>query len=124
MSRMMDLVAEVNRSTFDYVLGGFDEALQLTRYRAEALGHYGWHSDRGGTGLAQYRKLTVVVQLSVPESYEGGDLQLNVTGHAETMPRTRGAAIAFPSYVLHRVTPVTFGARHSLVTWVHGPSFR
>ena len=124
MRRMMDLVAEVNREAFDFSLGGFDEALQLTRYRADELGHYDWHSDRGGQGFSRFRKLTVVVQLSVPESYEGGELQLNATGKAETMPTARGTAIVFPSYILHRVTPVTAGIRHSLVTWVHGPAFR
>lgn len=124
MRRMMDLVAEVNRDAFDFSLGGFDEALQLTRYRAETLGHYDWHSDRGGQGFSRYRKLTVVVQLAPCESYEGGDLELNATGRSEAMPRSRGAAIVFPSYVLHRVTPVTRGIRHSLVTWVHGPAFR
>ncbi|MXN64686.1 hypothetical protein GR183_07195 [Stappia sp. GBMRC 2046] len=124
MRRMMGFVADINREAFDYVLGGFDEALQLTRYRAEERGHYDWHSDRGGQGFGRFRKLTVVVQLSIPESYEGGMLEVNATGREEAMPRERGAAIVFPSYVLHRVTPVTKGVRHSLVTWVHGPSFR
>ena len=27
------------------------------------------------------------------------------------------------SFVLHRVTPVTAGLRHSLTCWVHGPEF-
>jgi len=124
LDRMMRLVADANRDIFDFLLGGFDEALQLTRYRSDALGHYDWHSDRGGNGFSRFRKLSVVVQLSVPESYEGGDLEINATGVIETMPRDRGMAILFPSYALHRVTPVTRGTRHSLVTWVHGPNFR
>ena len=124
LDRMMKLVADANRDIFDFALGGFDEALQLTRYRADALGHYDWHSDRGGNGFSRFRKLSVVVQLSQPETYEGGDLEINATGRIEAMPRARGMAILFPSYALHRVTPVTTGTRHSLVTWVHGPNFR
>ena len=36
----------------------------------------------------------------------------------------RGTATLFPSYMLHRVTPVTEGIRHSLTVWAHGPAFR
>ncbi len=38
--------------------------------------------------------------------------------------RDRGAALVLPGFVLHRVTPVTGGARHSLTVWAHGPAFR
>ena len=38
--------------------------------------------------------------------------------------RRKGSAAAFPSFVLHRVTPVTKGTRHSLTIWAHGPAFR
>jgi PKHD-type hydroxylase len=37
------------------------------------------------------------------------------------MDRTRGAFIAFPNFLLHRVTPVTRGTRWSLVAWIMGP---
>ena len=36
----------------------------------------------------------------------------------------RGTIIAFPSYVLHRVSPTESGVRKSLVIWVSGPEFR
>ena len=42
----------------------------------------------------------------------------------DTAPKERGTVIAFPSYQLHRVTPVTAGIRKSLVAWVLGPDFR
>ena len=38
--------------------------------------------------------------------------------------KARGTLVAFPSYVMHRVTPVTSGTRKSLVAWVAGPKFR
>ncbi|WP_395007140.1 2OG-Fe(II) oxygenase [Cypionkella sp.] len=38
--------------------------------------------------------------------------------------RNRGTATVFPSFVLHRVTPVTAGTRWSLTLWSHGPAFR
>jgi PKHD-type hydroxylase len=40
------------------------------------------------------------------------------------MARARGTVIAFPSYVLHRVTPIIAGTRKSLVVWITGPKFR
>jgi PKHD-type hydroxylase len=36
------------------------------------------------------------------------------------MDRTRGAFIAFPSFAVHRVSPVTRGTRWSLVAWITG----
>ena len=35
-----------------------------------------------------------------------------------------GNAIVFPSYIAHRVLPITSGMRHALVAWIHGPAFR
>ncbi|MFD0388339.1 2OG-Fe(II) oxygenase [Tistrella bauzanensis] len=63
------------------------------------------------------------IQLSAPEDYAGGDLVLEPQAVPITGPRRRGTAIAFPSYVVHEVTPVTQGQRYSLVAWIHGPGF-
>ncbi|HET7413774.1 MAG TPA: 2OG-Fe(II) oxygenase, partial [Pararhizobium sp.] len=93
-------------------------------YGAEAGGHFDWHSDIGDGLLAARRKLTIVVQLSDPADYQGGLLQTNADGHVNDATAARGSAIVFPSFVLHRVTSVTAGARYSLTTWVHGPAFR
>jgi len=63
------------------------------------------------------------VQLSNPADYEGGEFEfLLVTD--ELGPRSRGSLIAFPSYLAHRVRPVTSGTRLSLVSWIGGPPFR
>lgn len=123
-SRVMKAVADVNRDVFDFVLTDFAEQIQLTRYPEGQEGFYDWHVDRGNSGTAQHRKLSMVVQLSDPADYEGGGLVLNGAGVEETVPLAQGGAVFFPAYVLHRVTPVTKGARYSLVTWIHGPNFR
>jgi PKHD-type hydroxylase len=72
------------------------------------------------------RKLSLSLQLSDAAQYEGGALQLYgaSNGRIETAPRTRGTVIAFPSYVLHRVTPVTKGTRKAVIAWCSGPKFR
>ncbi|TMV52564.1 2OG-Fe(II) oxygenase, partial [Thioclava sp. BHET1] len=93
-------------------------------YGAEAEGHFGWHSDIGAGVVAGKRKLTMVVQLSDPSEYEGGRLETRADLDVREAPRDQGSATLFPSFVLHRVTPVTRGARHSLTIWAHGPAFR
>jgi len=70
------------------------------------------------------RKLSMVVQLSDPAGYIGGNLQLMVSGAAKSMPRDRGSVVIFPSWQVHRVTPLESGVRYSLVAWIWGESFR
>jgi PKHD-type hydroxylase len=123
MDRMVRVVADANK-VFDFALDDFAESAQIARYGAEGLGHFDWHSDIGAGALAARRKLTIVVQLSDPADYTGGQLELQPDSHVRLADRTQGTATIFPSFVLHRVTPVTAGTRWSLTLWAHGPAFR
>jgi PKHD-type hydroxylase len=76
-----------------------------------------------GEGVQNQRKISVTVQLSHPDEYVGGDLQFNL-GQQMTAPRIQGAAVIFPSFYLHRVTPVVKGTRKSFVLWVGGEPYR
>lgn len=109
----------LNDNFFNFHLSDFAEGLQFTRYAAPN-GHYNQHIDKAFQG--PIRKLSLTIQLSNPNEYEGGDLIL-FYGEQQTMPKEQGKAIAFPSYVLHQVTPVTAGTRYSLVAWVTGNQF-
>lgn len=122
--RIIDLVAEVNRTVFDFSLTDFAEEAQIACYSGDRRGHYDWHCDVGASEVARRRKLTMVIQLSDPDQYEGGLLQLNPAGRVIDAPMVRGTAIFFPSFVLHRVAPTTAGLRYSLTQWVHGNPFR
>lgn len=124
MDILIGAVAQANRESFGFDLSDFAESAQIARYDAARQGHFTWHSDIGKTGLAARRKLTVVVQLSDPSDYDGGTLELWPDSHIRTGDTSRGTATIFPSFVLHRVTPVTRGTRHSLTLWAHGPAFR
>lgn len=124
MPQAMRLVAEANRGTFGFDLTDFGESAQIARYSATREGHFGWHSDIGAGTWAARRKLTVVVQLSDPQDYDGGALEIWPDASVLTAPRARGLATIFPSFQLHRVTPVTRGTRWSLTLWSHGPAFR
>jgi len=119
--RLAHVVASLNASYFGFDLTGFAEDLQLTNYHESKQGTYKWHQDFGGKGS---RKLSLVLQLSNPSEYEGGELQLLNTGQPKTVPKERGLITVFPAWTLHQVTPVTKGARQTLVTWIYGPTFR
>jgi PKHD-type hydroxylase len=124
MDRIIDLVREVNTRVFDFDLREFAESPQVARYDAAREGHFDWHTDIGDGPVAGKRKLTIVVQLSEPGNYEGGALEVMRGSAVVEATRDMGAATLFPGFLLHRVTPVTGGTRHSLTVWAHGPAFR
>jgi predicted 2-oxoglutarate/Fe(II)-dependent dioxygenase YbiX len=115
-------VAECNRRYFDVDIRGVEPNIQLARYDSSDRGFYDWHTDFAG--YRPLRKLSVSVQLSRSEDYEGGDLELMLTGQPAAVSRAKGALIVFPSFTLHRVAPVTRGTRWSLVAWILGPRWR
>lgn len=115
-------VAECNRRYFDVDIRGLEPNIQLARYDSSDQGFYDWHTDFAG--FRPLRKLSVSIQLSRSEDYDGGDLELMLTGQPAAVDRTKGALIVFPSFTLHRVAPVTRGTRWSLVAWILGPRWR
>lgn len=122
--KLMNMAAEANNELWDFDLISADEKIQYTEYLAEDEGHYTWHQDIG-PGMASQRKVSITVQLSESDEYEGGDLQL-WTGGESVMSSQRGAGVTvlFPSYLMHRVTKVTKGKRRSFVLWVGGQHYK
>ena len=117
--RLRQLVRSVNE-LYQLDASGFGEPLHYVWY--EPGGHFDWHTDLGD-GPMSTRKISLSIQLSEADAYEGGDLDFCPHG---VIPEFRGLgnAIAFPAYIAHRVLPVTAGGRHALVAWIHGPAFR
>jgi PKHD-type hydroxylase len=97
--------------------------MQLGVYTEHDQGHYDWHIDSGLETNTVPRKLSMALLLSDPSEFEGGELQIMRAGVPESVEQKRGRAWFFPSYLMHRVTPVTKGIRRSLVMWVGGPAF-
>ncbi|MFC6636890.1 2OG-Fe(II) oxygenase [Sulfitobacter sp. JBTF-M27] len=124
MDRLIALVSKSNRDLFDFDLREFSESPQVARYQSSNGGHFAWHSDIGDGVAAAKRKLTLVLQLSKPDNYKGGDLEVMPSAHVVAANRAQGCVTVFPSFSLHHVTPVTSGVRHSLTVWAHGPAFR
>lgn len=119
--RLGEVASLLNAQYFGFDLTGFGEPLQLTNYDQSEHGMYGWHQDYNAKIS---RKLSLVVQLTDPSEYEGGNLQIQTSGNPVTVRKQIGLIVAFPAYTLHQVTPVTQGARQSLVAWVSGPKFK
>lgn len=124
VGRIMTFVYSSNRTNFGVdIVAPFD--VQFTEYHASKNGHYDWHQDVWLESPRPYdRKLSVVVQLSEPTEYGGGEFEffgLQAPG-AKFAPR--GSLLIFPSFLQHCVRPVDRGTRLSLVTWVEGPRWR
>lgn len=111
---------------------GFDiksvEDVQFTVYDGTENGFYDWHIDTWwGNPTMSDRKISMTVQLSNREDYKGGDFEIkgiDFSPEDKIRVKNKGAIITFPSFLEHRVTPVTEGKRMSLVAWVQGDKFK
>ena len=121
MFKLSQLALNVNQERYSFDLLGFFEDIQIAEYGPGDF--FEWHPDFGNT-TASNRKLSISVQLSEPDAYEGGDLQFMIQKKAINAPRSLGTVIIFPSFVLHQVSPITKGKRRSMVGWVSGNPFR
>jgi len=120
--RFVRLMKTANEDMWKFHITGMEDNLQFTEYDGDYEGFYDWHMDFGGYGSST-RKLSMVVQLSDPNEYEGGELQFWVNRGIINAPNKKGTVIFFPSYLTHRVNPVKNGHRETLVSWYHGPPF-
>ena len=113
---------------------------------------YTWHTAHGGeiryedNGIPMppfHRKISMTIQLSDPNDYEGGkfqwlepnpqfdtikfgDKKLDIDKAVKTLPfsaQSLGSICLFPSFLHHQVTPVTRGTRISIVGWYNGPQW-
>lgn len=124
--KLSNMAVTANNALWNFDLNQIPEMIQYTEYHAPA-GHYDWHADIG-PGLLSKRKVSITVQLTEAHEYEGGNLELfrggSMEGPFETAERNAGCVVLFPSYLMHRVTPVTRGTRKSFVLWLGGGHYR
>jgi PKHD-type hydroxylase len=136
-------VHEANKSAgwnFDW---DFSESCQFTKYKLNQ--YYDWHCDswdkpydkpEDSNSHGKIRKLSMTCQLTDGSEYQGGELQFDCRNYdphmrdedkhlltvKEILPK--GSIVVFPSFVWHRVQPVTRGTRYSLVVWHLGYPFK
>ena len=129
-------IKEANKSAGWNFNWDWSESCQFTKYKPGQ--YYDWHCDsweipykEKGPTEGKIRKLSVTVSLSDEKDYSGGELEFqfrngdnpkgsNVCKHI--LPK--GSLVVFPSFVWHRVKPVTKGIRYSLVVWNLGHPFQ
>lgn len=121
--KMTNLINYVNEDYYNYELNSI-ENFQFTRYTSNYSSRYKKHIDTSYTASDRVRKLSLVMQLSEPEEYDGGDLVLHTSESPIIIEKKKGRIVFFPSHVLHEVTPVTSGTRMSLVGWISGPKLK
>ena len=119
-----NIMISVNNGFFNYDLVHFDDQIQVTQYKKTQ--HYGWHIDQGPISDKKPlpRKLSITLLLN--DNFEGGDLEIYSPQDQTIYPvkLKAGGYCVFPSWVAHRVAPVTKGTRYSLVAWMNGPQFK
>ena len=99
--------------------------IQYTEYHESDKGCYVCHYDISSCSPGVYRKISVIVQLSHHDEYDGGDVILSTPKDIHlTLSKDVGDVILFPSYMPHEVKPVERGKRTSLVMWILGPPFQ
>ena len=117
--KMGEYINEANLALWNFDWEGHTDPIQYTEYHANKEGKYDWHIDIGN-GSMSLRKISAVLILN--DGYEGGQLQIRHVG--EDLEGKKGQLYIFPSYLMHRVTPITKGMRKSLVIWVGGDHYR
>ena len=106
------------------------EAFQFTKYEGKHKQHYGWHTDSGEVDSGSLtRKISASLMLVNDDQYEGGEFEIflpnpNKNKIIDIKIKQKGTMIFFPSFVWHRVVPVTKGTRYSLVCWNKGKTFK
>ena len=110
---------EVNVKGYD--IDFTNNMFQFTEYTKD--GYYNWHEDSGNEDeVFSKRYCSMVIQLN--DEYEGGELELWAGSGHYKLPRGKGVSTFFPSFTMHRVTPVTKGIRKSLVLWIGGEHYK
>jgi len=127
--RLNKVIEQVNSRWYNFDINGYDQ-FQYTEYHSSNNGCYGWHSDiflgpLPKDSYTETRKLSLSLILNDPDiDFEGGELQFGHESNYEAAQVKKGTIVLFPSFELHRVSPVTRGIRKSLVVWVLGPKWK
>jgi PKHD-type hydroxylase len=118
---------ESNNQWFGFHLSKLD-FIQFAEYDSEYEGEYKKHHDVFwiNNDPFYHRKLSTVIQLSDPNDYEGGDLELFSQQQIPPADKIKqqGSTIFFPSFIEHQANKVTKGKRYSLACWFEGPKWR
>tara|TARA_B000000557_G_scaffold18085_1_gene13769 strand:- start:78 stop:635 length:558 start_codon:yes stop_codon:yes gene_type:complete len=119
-----NIMVNVNTDYFHYDLVHFSDNIQVTKY--EKNQEYRWHIDQSPMKEKDQRTRKLSISFLVNDNFKGGEFEIYnpVNQRQITIPMQAGSYCVFPSWVVHRVKPVTSGTRYSLVAWMDGPQFK
>ena len=128
--RVAEAFESANRDAYNFELDGFNR-FQYSEYN-ERGSHYEYHMDLSFASISDRavigRKLSLSVMLNDHSEFSGGEFQMVIDSQTIanpiSVPHKKGRFVFFPSFLIHRVAPVTQGSRRSLVFWALGPKFR
>ena len=115
-------IRQVNNRQWKWIIDGWD-AFQYSEYDESYKGHYDWHIDYTMKTPDQplSRKISFSLGISEKDEYEGGELITKMNMNENSCKLDKGEVFVFPSWMLHKVTPVTKGKRKVIVGWGLGP---
>jgi PKHD-type hydroxylase len=120
--RLAWAIDELNQTFYKFDLTGFNN-LQFTEYKSNKLSKYDWHMDMflGKNVEPLTRKLSATLLLN--DNFDGGQFEFFDFDHDQPK-MSAGTLIVFPSFMVHRIKPITKGTRNSLVCWCLGQKFK
>ena len=126
LNKNINMACEMaNKLFFNFDISNQLSNIRMLRY--EDTGKYDWHLDIGNEETS-VRKITAIVHLAEENEYEGGNFEFSMTDETGEKTavgsRKKGSLILFPSYLGHRVSPLTSGVRSSVLTWMLGNAFK
>ena len=121
--RIGEMAIEANDECWEFDLHSMPERMQYTEYYEDG-GQYNWHLDIGKYPF-NIRKLSFTINVNNEKEYKGGDLEF-FTSYKSTLisSSNQGGITIFPSFLLHRVTPITEGIRKVIIGFVEGPPYK
>lgn len=124
LEKFKDIALDGNKHLFGFDLFQFTDLEYLMYNIYDVGGEYSWHIDCT-RGEVRDIKATALLNVST-EPYEGGDLEVFFNSKPEPVTQFRdpGSFFIFPSWMPHRVTPVTNGQRRTITMFLQGPTFR
>ena len=123
--KLKKFVIEANEIIWDFDINSFMDELQHIEYLEigdHKLKDNNWKMDIQYP--ASYNKISIIVELTDPSEYEGGEIELWTNGDVKILPKIKGSVILFPSYLLYKINPVIKGNKKILRFWVGGRSFK
>lgn len=119
-NKLSDLVVRINDNMWGFNINSLPKKFQFTEYDGNGS-HYQYHADIGDGELSK-RKISMVCGITKETNYVGGEF--NLFGEPSNFKLEFKSVLLFPSFLIHKVYPVTQGTRYSLVNWVEGEPFK